>query len=124
MSNPITALGNIKRWQAKLKPAHPYVDMAPFTVPIFQAMFEGRPFSWVPSPAPSQPLTNKQKKKREALLRCRLDELDTIAARLELADPGGAARAQADRERRLRSTLAALDREQAAGGKKPHINIS
>ena len=47
MSNPITALANIKRWQAKLKPTHPYVDDAPFTVPIFQAMFEGRPVQLV-----------------------------------------------------------------------------
>jgi hypothetical protein len=114
MSNPIIELANIRRKQAKLKPTRPYVDIAPFTVPILQAMFEGRPFSWLPSPAPSQPLTKKQARKREALLRKRLDEADQMAKRMETQDPGSAAAFQAEVERKRRAVLSSLEREAKA----------
>jgi len=114
MSNPINRLANIRRKQAKTKPQRPYVDMAPFTIPIFEAMFEGRPFSWLPSPTPSQPLTKKQRMKRKALLRKRLDELDSVAERLEVSDPGGAARFQGEIEHKRVANLRAIGREDAA----------
>jgi hypothetical protein len=48
------------------------------------------------------------------LLRLRLAELDTTAARLETADPGGAARFQAEVERKRAANLLQMEREAAA----------
>jgi hypothetical protein len=89
------------------KPERPFVDPAPFVIPIFEAMIEGRPFEWIPSPDGELP------EEAEQARRLRLAELDSIAGRLETNDPGSAAKFQADIERRLAANMQALEREQA-----------
>ncbi len=56
---------------------------------------------------PSAPLTENK--------RCAAAgaNFNAVAKRLETQDPGCTARAQAEQERRLKATLAALEREQA-----------
>jgi hypothetical protein len=108
MANPLTQLANIKRRLAKLAPERPYVDMAPFTVPVIMAMFEGRPFSYIRR-EPSKPRSEESEDARRRVLA----NLDSVAKRLENGDPGGAARFQADIERKRKANIAALEREQA-----------
>jgi hypothetical protein len=109
MANPITALADVRRRLAKLKPERPWVDSSPWAIPHLLAVIEGRPFSYIRR-EPSAPLTEEQEDARRRVLA----EADRVAARLEQDDPGGAARFQADRERRLAATMKALEREAAA----------
>jgi hypothetical protein len=127
MSDPIARLARVKRrlaqeklskaegqpfswWtsrMAKDKPV-PYVDVAPFFVPVVMAMVEGRPFSRLPTP------DVELSEEAEQALRRTMAELDRVAARLEADDPGGAERFQVDVERKRAANLRAIEREQAA----------
>jgi hypothetical protein len=127
MTNPISRLARVKRrlakeklfkaegqpfswWtsrMAKEKPV-PYVDCSPWAIPVFQAMFEGRPFSRMPTPD-----VELSEEAEQARLR-RLDELDSVAKRMETQDPGCTAAFQADVERRRRAVLSSLEREAKA----------
>jgi hypothetical protein len=69
-------------------------------------MFEGRPFSLLPTP--DRELTEYQ----ETARRLRMRELDALAKRLEDNDPGSTERAQRERERWLVSNLRQIENEQ------------
>jgi len=103
-------LKRLARLEARRPSERPWVDCSPWAIPVFQAMFEGRPFEWIPSRAPPAPLTEEQEDARRRVLA----ESDRVAARLEQDDPGGAARFQADVERRRRAVLSSLEREAKA----------
>ena len=109
MANPITALAAVRRRLAKLKPQHPYFDVAPLFMPIFEAMVEGRPFSWLPSERELSP-------EAEQALERTLRDLDNIAKRMETQEPGCTAAFQAEVERKRGANLRAIEREQAALG--------
>jgi|SRR6266853_6319136 hypothetical protein len=112
MANPITALADVRRRLSKLKPAQPWVDCSPWAIPHLLAVIEGRPYSILP--APERELSPKAKEASEQAFRLRMKGLDSIAARLETADPGGAARFQADIERKRAANIRALEREAKA----------
>jgi hypothetical protein len=94
----------LERLERRRPRGKPLVDRSPWCVPIFEAMLDGRPFEWLPF---DRELSGAQ---AEGLVR-RMRELDTIAKRLEDGDPGSTTRAQADRERRQKAMLAAIERE-------------
>jgi hypothetical protein len=103
-------LKRLQRLEARKPRGKPWTDDSPWLIPVFQAMFEGRPFEWIPSREPPAPLTEEQEDARRRVLA----ESDRVAARLEQNDPGGAARFQADIERKRSAILRALEREAAA----------
>jgi hypothetical protein len=102
-------LKRLDRLEARKPRGTSYFDVAPFALPIFAAMLEGRPFSWWTS-KPDVELSPKAKQGIERILR----DQDRIAERLTKDDREGCAKAEADRERRLNATLRAIEREQAA----------
>jgi hypothetical protein len=103
-------LKRLQRLEARKPRGKPWTDDSPWLIPVFQAMFEGRPFEWIPSREPPAPLTEEQEDARRRVLA----ESDRVAARLEQDDPGCTAAFQADVERRRRAVLSSLEREAKA----------
>jgi hypothetical protein len=79
---------------------------------VLLAELEGRPFSWIP--APDRELSEEA----ETACRLRLEELDTIASRLEDGDPGAAEPFQRDIERKRQAVLRRLEQERAGGDRQ------
>jgi len=104
MANPITALADVRRRLAKLKPTHPYFDVYPLIAPVIAAIQEGRPFSWLPS---ERELSPEEEQGIERVLR----DFDRIAERL---GDDAAASFQAEVERKSAANLQAIEREEAA----------
>jgi hypothetical protein len=71
-------------------------------------VIEGRPYSVLPAPH------IERTEAQETAYRLYTQEADRVTARLDADDPGGAAGAQADRERRLVANLRQLERERDA----------
>jgi hypothetical protein len=104
MSN--ARLKRLARLESRRPSAKPWTDDSPWIIPIFEAMFEGRPFSWLPS---ERELSPEEEAGIERILR----DTDRVAARLQADDPEVCAKMEADRKRRLNATLRAIEREQA-----------
>jgi hypothetical protein len=79
----VARLKRIAALEARRPAERPWVDISPWVIPVFMAMLEGRPFSWLPSPEPSKPRSEES----EAARRRVLAESDTIRARLTKDDP-------------------------------------
>jgi hypothetical protein len=101
-------LKRLARLEARKPSAKPWVDCSPWAIPYLLALLEGRPYTVVPLPD-----VERSEEAEQAYRRC-MQEADRTAARFEQADPGCAARFQADVERKRAAIMKALEREQAA----------
>jgi hypothetical protein len=105
-------LKRLARLESRRPTERPWVDCSPWAIPYLLAVIEGRPHSVLPSP--ERELSPEAEEASEQAFRRTMAEADRVAARLEQSDPGGAARFQADIERKRAANIRALEREQAA----------
>ena len=100
-----TLLGRGERRQPRGKP---WFDPAPFVVPLFEAVLEGRPYSVLPAP------DVERADDQEQAYRCCMQEADRMAARIEQDDLRGAERFRAEVEKKRQPKMRKLEKEQEA----------
>jgi hypothetical protein len=100
-------LRRLERLEQRRPRGQPWRDDSPWLIPHLMAVIEGRPHSILPSP--ERELSLEAKEASEQAFRRTTAELDRVAARLEQEDPGGAARFQAEVERKRAAIMRQLE---------------